>query len=64
EEIEMANKAIFLEAGGVSYHYIPALNNSDKHVETIVKLITGEVHGKASQDSDFIKSSLLNKNKS
>lgn len=39
EEIEMANKAIFLEAGGETYHYIPALNDSDKHVELMIELI-------------------------
>lgn len=44
EEIEMANKAIFLQAGGESYHYIPALNDSDKHVQTMVDLIKGECH--------------------
>lgn len=42
EEIEMANKAIFLEAGGESYHYIPALNDSEKHIQTMVNLINGE----------------------
>ena len=39
EEIEMANKAVFRDAGGESYHYIPALNDSDKHVELMVELI-------------------------
>lgn len=41
EEIEMTNKAIFLEAGGETYHYIPALNDSDKHVELMIELIKG-----------------------
>jgi ferrochelatase len=44
EEIELANKAIFLEAGGESYHYIPALNDSEKHIETMVNLIKGGAH--------------------
>ena len=44
EEIELTNKAIFLDAGGESFHYIPALNDSDQHVEMIVKLIKGDVH--------------------
>ena len=39
EEIEITNKAIFIESGGKSYHYIPALNDSDKHVELMVELI-------------------------
>jgi len=39
EEIAITNQAIFIEAGGVSYHYIPALNDSDTHVEAIFDLI-------------------------
>ena len=39
EEIEVENKAIFLEAGGKTYHYIPALNDSNKHVEMMEKFI-------------------------
>lgn len=39
EEIELENKAIFLQAGGESYHYIPALNDSEKHVELMIDLI-------------------------
>lgn len=39
EEIEVENKAIFLEAGGKTYHYISALNDSDNHVEMIGQLI-------------------------
>ena len=44
EEIDMANKAVFHDAGGESYHYIPALNDSDKHVKLMVELIKGEGH--------------------
>lgn len=44
EEIELTNKAIFIESGGDSYQYIPALNDSDKHVELMIDLISGEVH--------------------
>ena len=39
EEIAMENKAIFMEAGGTAYRYIPALNESDEHVNVIVGLI-------------------------
>lgn len=39
EEIEIANKAVFLSAGGESYQYIPALNDSEKQVTSLVKLI-------------------------
>lgn len=39
EEIAMANKDIFIEAGGKSYRYIPALNDSDVHVEAMAEII-------------------------
>ncbi len=40
EEIAIANQAIFLQAGGERYRYIPALNDSDAHVEVMVDLIS------------------------
>lgn len=39
EEIAMENKAVFIEAGGKEYRYIPALNDSESHVDAIVKLL-------------------------
>jgi ferrochelatase len=45
EEIEVENKAVFLAAGGKTYHYISALNDSDKHVEMMEKLINGGENG-------------------
>lgn len=39
EEIALANKDIFIQAGGESYRYIPALNDSDAHVEVMADLI-------------------------
>ncbi|MDT4329837.1 ferrochelatase [Methylomonas sp. MED-D] len=39
EEIAIANREIFLEAGGETYRYIPALNDSDAHVEVMQALI-------------------------
>lgn len=40
EEIAMANKEVFLQAGGKSYRYIPALNDSEKHVEVVAGLVS------------------------
>jgi len=40
EEIAMENKTIFLEAGGKGYRYIPALNDSDAHVNVMEKLLS------------------------
>lgn len=39
EEIAMENKAIFIGAGGVSYRYIPALNDSERHVDAVISLL-------------------------
>jgi ferrochelatase len=39
EEIAITNRDIFLEAGGKQYQYIPALNDSDAHVEVMMALI-------------------------
>lgn len=39
EEIAMENKAVFIGAGGEAYHYIPALNDSDAHVELMLTLL-------------------------
>lgn len=40
EEIAIANREIFLHAGGEQYRYIPALNDSDAHVGVMVDLIS------------------------
>jgi len=39
EEINMANKEIFIKAGGEQYQYIPALNDSDANVKLMLDLI-------------------------
>ena len=39
EEIAMENKSIFMEAGGSDYRYIPALNDTDAHVDVIISLL-------------------------
>ncbi|MGZ8213911.1 MAG: ferrochelatase [Methylosarcina sp.] len=39
EEIAMENKAIFINAGGFVYHYIPALNDSEAHADALLGII-------------------------
>jgi len=39
EEIEVENKETFLNHGGISYHYIPALNAENAHIEMMGKLV-------------------------
>jgi protoporphyrin/coproporphyrin ferrochelatase len=41
EEMAMENKSVFLEAGGEAYRYIPALNDSESHVNAIADLLDG-----------------------
>lgn len=39
EELVEENKEVFTEAGGESYHYIPALNDRDDHIDVMIDLI-------------------------
>lgn len=39
EEIELRTRTFFLKKGGQEFHYIPALNDSDMHVNAIISLI-------------------------
>ncbi len=39
EEIAVENRDYFLKAGGRSYHYIPALNESPRHIDVMSELV-------------------------
>ncbi|GAB6141238.1 ferrochelatase [Methylosoma difficile] len=39
EEIAQENKAIFMEAGGTDYRYLPCLNDTDAHVKVMAHLL-------------------------
>jgi ferrochelatase len=39
EEIEGENREIFMNAGGISFHYIPALNDNDQHIKMMADLV-------------------------
>ncbi len=45
EEIAMQNRKVFLKAGGEQFRYIPALNASDAHIDTLVGLIEWHAQG-------------------
>ncbi len=45
EEIDMQNRDFFTEAGGEEFSYIPALNDSDEHIDVICKLIQTHYQG-------------------
>lgn len=39
EEMAIRNKKIFLDAGGKQFHYIPALNDSSSHINTLTNTL-------------------------
>lgn len=45
EEIQVENKEYFLEAGGENYHYIPALNDNQDHIEMLSQLVQQHSQG-------------------
>lgn len=42
EEIAEQNRDVFLEAGGVKYEYIPALNDLPEHIDMMQTLVTSQ----------------------
>lgn len=45
EEIAMQNRDFFLEAGGETFRYIPALNDEPGHIEALTELALRHMHG-------------------
>ncbi len=45
EEIDMQNRDFFTAAGGEEFSYIPALNDSDEHINVLCKLIQTHCQG-------------------
>lgn len=45
EEVAMQNREVFMASGGQQYHYIPALNNDEAHIDLLTGLIVEECHG-------------------
>jgi ferrochelatase len=45
EEIAIRDRELFLEAGGESLAYIPALNDADVHVELLATLVRRNLQG-------------------
>jgi len=39
EEIAMQNRDLFLAAGGTQFRYIPALNDSDTHIQALARIV-------------------------
>ncbi len=45
EEINMQNRSFFTEAGGKEFSYIPALNESNEHVEALTNIVMSHCQG-------------------
>ena len=45
EEIGVENREYFMEAGGESFNYIPALNATQGHIDALVRLIEDNIQG-------------------
>jgi len=45
EEINMENREIFMEAGGQSFNYIPALNDNPSHMQALCTIISQHTFG-------------------
>ncbi|MCK5003368.1 MAG: ferrochelatase [Gammaproteobacteria bacterium] len=45
EEINVENRELFLEAGGEQFHYIPALNTSEEHIDALNEVLTAHSFG-------------------
>lgn len=45
EELEHENRHVFMQAGGEQYHYIPALNDRDDHIDAIVNILAPTLKG-------------------
>ncbi|CUX96837.1 Ferrochelatase [Candidatus Doolittlea endobia] len=43
EEIQVQSKKIFERAGGSTFHYIPALNDDEAHIDLLRQLVTAEL---------------------
>lgn len=52
EEIGIENKAVFLKAGGKSFHHIPSLNDDHEWIQAIARIVADNLHSWATSDYD------------
>ena len=53
EEIDMQNREVFMQSGGETFQYIPALNDNADHMESIFQLIMRHLQGWDLASTDF-----------
>ncbi|WP_211276977.1 ferrochelatase, partial [Tamilnaduibacter salinus] len=58
EEIDQENREYFMEAGGKAFHYIPALNADERHIEALLSLVENNLAGwpRPESDADVLQS--------
>lgn len=45
EEIQMENRALYMEAGGEKFNYIACLNDNSEHINTLCEVLTAHMFG-------------------
>lgn len=63
EEIDIENRGYFMEAGGETFSYIPALNSSQTHINMLSALVKHHTAGWLPIDSSSTDSDLTDNNK-
>jgi ferrochelatase len=53
EEIDMENRAIFIEAGGKNFSYIPALNSTPSHIHALTNIAMMHMQGWPALDATY-----------
>ena len=52
EEIGIENKAVFLKAGGKSFHHIPCLNDRHEWIQAMARIVADNLHSWSTSDYD------------
>lgn len=53
EEIAMENRDNFIKAGGLNYHYIPALNDGSDHIQALANLVVRHTQAWPETDTEW-----------
>ena len=53
EEIQLENKEVFLQAGGQTYQYVPALNTNYRHIQMLCDVIQQQMQGWPEASADW-----------
>lgn len=62
EEIQMENRGYFMEAGGETYRYIPALNDNPSHIRALADIIQQHTQGWHETSPDWVAGDIEKQN--